>query len=155
VTGHSPAATNHGGVTWPVDVHAARTVRVATVGPSGWPHVVPLWFVLLDDTPWISTLDGSAKIRHLERDPRASLLFDAGHHLLELHGALVRTTTTVHRDPITIARVNAALLARYTGATPDGFDDLVRQQPRVAVKFEPVSITSWDNRPTPSDHGTT
>lgn len=129
----------------------ARTLRCATLDADGWPHVVPLWFVVLDEEVWVSTLDRSAKVRHLERDPRATLLLDAGEHLLTLHGLLVRATATVHRDPATVARVNTAVFTRYRGSAPDGFDGVVAAQDRVAVRFTPLRVTTWDNRVPPTD----
>ncbi len=64
-----------------------RTVTCATVGPRGWPHLMPLWYVLREapaggshpPTPriWAWTYGASQKVLNLERDPRATLQVEA------------------------------------------------------------------------------
>ena len=50
-----------------------RTVICATNGKDGFPHLMPLWFVVRDDELWAWTFAKSQKVRNLERDPRATL----------------------------------------------------------------------------------
>ena len=56
---------------------AERVVSCATIGRRGWPHVMPLWYVIRDRALWVWTYAASQKVRNLERDPRATLLVDA------------------------------------------------------------------------------
>ncbi len=53
----------------------ARVARLATVDPSGAPHVVPVCPVLDGDAVVFAT-DPSAKLRNLEAEPRCALVFD-------------------------------------------------------------------------------
>src|SRR5277367_2893941 len=78
-----------------------RTVTCATVGPRGWPHLMPLWYVLRDGdgdgdgeggpSPrvWAWTYAASQKVRNLERDPRASLQVEAGESYELLRGVML------------------------------------------------------------------
>jgi len=56
-----------------------RTVVCATNGRRGWPHLMPLWYVLRptgdEGAPevWAWTFAKSQKAKNLERDPRATL----------------------------------------------------------------------------------
>ena len=62
---------------------AERVARLATVGPGGTPHLVPVVFAVEGDTIWIAVDDKPKRSRHLQRlaniesDPRVSLLVDA------------------------------------------------------------------------------
>ena len=47
-----------------------RTVVCATNGPNGWPHLMPLWFVIRAGTLWAWTFAKSQKVKDLERDAR-------------------------------------------------------------------------------------
>ena len=51
-----------------------RVVICATIGRDGWPHLMPLWYVVRDGALWVWTYAASQKVRNLERDPRATLL---------------------------------------------------------------------------------
>ena len=56
-----------------------RTVVCATNGRDGWPHLMPLWYVVARRARlWAWTFAKSQKVRNLERDPRATLQVEAG-----------------------------------------------------------------------------
>jgi len=63
-----------------------RTVRVASVGPDGTPHVTPLWFVWDGRHMWLSSLVRAQRWANLVRNPRVAVVVDAGHGYFELHG---------------------------------------------------------------------
>lgn len=50
--------------------------RIATVSPSGQPHVVPLWFGWDGTSLWIHTGAGSRKFRDLLANPLVSVSID-------------------------------------------------------------------------------
>jgi hypothetical protein len=49
---------------------------MATVGPTGWPHVVPVMYSVTDDGALEFDVDG-VKLRNLHSDPRAAMVVDA------------------------------------------------------------------------------
>ena len=57
-------------------LRSQRIARVATVGPSGWPHVVPVMYALDDSGSFEFDVDG-VKLRNLTSEPRAALVVDA------------------------------------------------------------------------------
>ena len=46
-----------------------KTVICATNGHDGFPHLMPLWYVVREDTLWAWTYAKSQKAKNLERDP--------------------------------------------------------------------------------------
>jgi PPOX class probable F420-dependent enzyme len=57
-------------------LRSQRIARLATVGPTGWPHVVPVMYALDGDGGFEFDVDG-VKLRNLQRDPRAAMAIDA------------------------------------------------------------------------------
>ena len=57
-------------------LRSQRLARLATVGPTGWPHVVPVMYVVNDDGSLDFDVDG-VKLRNLLASPRAALVVDA------------------------------------------------------------------------------
>ena len=53
-----------------------RTAKLATVRADGQPHVVPIWFLLDEDTIIFTTWSTSVKARNIRRDHRVSLCVD-------------------------------------------------------------------------------
>ena len=65
----------------PDEIHAflsygTRTAKLATSGPGGQPHVMPVWFVLDGDELVFTTWGDSVKGRNLRRNPRAAVIVD-------------------------------------------------------------------------------
>jgi len=57
-------------------LRSQRICRFATVGPTGWPHVVPVMYTLTDAGEFEFDVDG-VKQRNLTAEPRAALVVDA------------------------------------------------------------------------------
>jgi pyridoxamine 5'-phosphate oxidase family protein len=58
-------------------LRSQRIGRLATVGPSGWPHVVPVMYVLDEAAVSFEFDADGVKLRNLSAEPRAALVVDA------------------------------------------------------------------------------
>lgn len=63
-----------------------RTCRAGTVGPDGTAHVSPLWFAWDGAALWLHSLVRAQRWANLQRDPRVTVLVDAGEDYGELRG---------------------------------------------------------------------
>jgi len=127
-----------------------RIVQVATVGPKGRPHVVPLWYVVRGGELGSWTYAASQKARNLERDPRATLSIDDGVQYDELRGVMLECDVTIDREPGRVAERGFELFERYG---PDGelaqeVREMVLKQARkrVGLRFTPTRTVTWDHR---------
>jgi PPOX class probable F420-dependent enzyme len=128
-----------------------KIVSVATTGPKGRPHLVPLWYVVdgSDLRGW--TYAKSQKAKNLERDPRATLQIEDGVDYAELRGVMFECDVEVEHDPEKVADYGMALFARYApgddGELPDGVREMVLKQAekRIGLRFVPTRTVSWDH----------
>ena len=128
---------------------AQRIVTCATVGRNGWPHLMPLWYVVRDGEVWAWTYRKSQKVRNLERDPRATIQIESGTRYEELRGVMIESDPVIHRGTEEVAQVGREIFERHgTGVAVDEFIDVVRAQAakRVALQFVPRRVASWDHR---------
>ena len=128
-----------------------RVVIVSSIGPRGWPHSMPMWFTVREGEIWVWTYAKSQKVRNLERDPRATLLVEAGHEYQELRGIQIEAEAELIRDTDRVLDFAKELTLRYADGIDELGDDaaeaLQSQAPkRVAIRFEPVRTASWDHR---------
>ena len=127
-----------------------KTVTCATNGRAGFPHLMPLWYVLRDGRIWAWTYAKSQKVKNLERDPRATLQVEAGLAYEELRGVMLRCDVVIHRELEVVEGIAMELVDRYSGPGPE-FDvvrDGFRQQApkRVALEFVERERVTWDHR---------
>jgi hypothetical protein len=133
-----------------------RTVICASNGVRGWPHLMPLWYVLRPTGPgganelWSWTFAKSQKTRNLERDDRATLEVETGEEYQELRGVMLETRATIHRDVETVLGVGMDVFRRYTPGVElaDEVVAMVRAQAekRVALQFVEQHRATWDHR---------
>jgi PPOX class probable F420-dependent enzyme len=128
-----------------------RIAVVTSLGPRGWPHSMPLWFVPRQGEVWIWTYAKSQKVRNLERDSRATVLVETGHEYGELRGAMIEAEAEIHREPEVVLGFAEELTLRYaegiSAVEGDAKAALEAQAPkRVAIHFQPLRVASWDHR---------
>jgi PPOX class probable F420-dependent enzyme len=127
----------------------AKVVIVSSLGPRGWPHSMPMWFVVRDGEIWIWTYGRSQKVKNLERDPRTTLLVEAGDSYDQLRGVMIEAEAELITDPDTVLDLGRELGRRYApGAEgPEVEAALAAQAPkRVGIHFVPRRTASWDHR---------
>jgi PPOX class probable F420-dependent enzyme len=127
-----------------------RVVVCATHGPDGWPHLMPLWYLVRDGTMWGWTYAKSQKARNMERDPRVTLEVEDGERYDQLRGVMLRCEVRLQREPEVIEGIGLALVDRYSGTGPefDPLRDMFRGQvpKRVGLEFvETGRRASWDH----------
>lgn len=131
----------------------ARTLQVASLNPTGWPHLVPMWFAVDDDGLIVFTTYGtSQKVRNLERDPRITVLLETGDAYNELRGVSIDGDAEIVRDPYVTFHTRALIGAKHEGAPrPSMPADRTAALPswaskRVTIRVHPRRIRSWDHR---------
>lgn len=132
-------------------LEAERVAVVSSIGPRGWPHSMPMWFVPRQGEVWVWTYAKSQKVRNLERDPRATVLVETGHDYNELRGAMIEAEAELHRDPETVLAFAEELTLRYaegiSSVRGDARAALEAQAPkRVSIHFKPLRTATWDHR---------
>jgi PPOX class probable F420-dependent enzyme len=130
-------------------VESQKTVQVATLGPDGWPHLMPLWFALEDGAIVLETFTKSQKVKNLERDPRITVLFEEGDEYATLRGASVSARADLIQDDV--ERVHALHMRVLLRNTPEIPEDVLEKASRAmaakktAILIRPDKIVSWDH----------
>jgi PPOX class probable F420-dependent enzyme len=120
-----------------------RVVVVSSNGPRGWPHSMPMWYVVRDGEIWVWTYAKSQKVRNLERDPRATLLIETGYEYNELRGVQIEAEAELIRDQERVVDYAEGI----ESVEGDAAAALEAQAPkRVAIRFVAQRTATWDHR---------
>jgi PPOX class probable F420-dependent enzyme len=124
-----------------------RTMNVATIGPSGHPHVVAMWYGFLDGKPAFWTFGKSQKIVNLRRDPKITALIEDGEKYSELRGVELVGTATVVDDYDTLVALGKSVSERYTGPVTAETLPFIEGQARkrLGVVIDVERTVSWDH----------
>jgi len=125
-----------------------RILHVATIDHDGWPHLIAMWYALINDQIVFWTYAKSQKAVNLQRDARLTCLVETGERYDELRGVQIKGRAIINDDRETIQRIGEVIYERYTGPLNDATRQMVAAQApkRVLVFVEPVEIVSWDHR---------
>ena len=112
------------GQTFVSDYHLAT---LSTIGPDGLIHAVAVGYTLADGLVRIITMDGSQKVRNIERGSLATIAQVSGPQWLSFAGR-----ATVSSDQASVAGAVALCTARYREPRPN---------PRgVAIELVPTKV---------------
>jgi PPOX class probable F420-dependent enzyme len=125
-----------------------RTLQVATIDHDGYPHLVAMWFALLDGKIVFWTYAKSQKAVNLRRDPRITCLAEAGESYPELRGVQIKGQAQIIEEAATVQQIGEIIWERMTGPLNENTRPMVAAQAakRIAVIVKPVEIVSWDHR---------
>ena len=112
-----------------------HSLEVASIGPSGYPHQVAMWYTLIDGKIHFTSYAKAQKVLNLQRNPKISCMVEKGDR---------------YADPETVFRVLKESSANHADgnpmhAAPDEQKRKVASK-RVAIKVNPVNVFSWDHR---------
>ena len=121
-----------------------RVVTCATLGRDGWPHLMPLWYVVRAGELWAWTYAKSQKVRNLERDRRCTLQVEDGDAYDQLRGVMIKAEAAIHREHV--LELGVEIFERYTGGPVDPEHLRAQAAKRVGLQFAVRSVASWDHR---------
>lgn len=126
----------------------SRIANLATIGQDGTPHLVAMWYALIDGEVWFETKSKSQKAVNLRRDPRVTVLVEDGSTYDTLRGLSIEGRAEIVDDAASIERVGISVWERYTGPYSKEVEPLVQQMmnKRIAVRVAVTRIRSWDHR---------
>ncbi|MFZ2173063.1 MAG: PPOX class F420-dependent oxidoreductase [Rhodococcus sp. (in: high G+C Gram-positive bacteria)] len=128
-------------------VHRSRIATLATVSADGRPHLVAMWYAVIDDEIWFETKAKSQKAVNLRRDDRVTVLIEDGDTYNTLRGVSIEGRAQIVDDPDAMFAAGVSVWKRYTGPYSDDLRPAIHQllHKRIVVRVVPERIRSWDH----------
>jgi PPOX class probable F420-dependent enzyme len=129
-------------------VESSKTVIMGTINHDGFPHLMPMWYSVIDGLVHMHTYKTSQKVLNIQRDPRGSILIEDGDSYNELRGVFMRGRFEVRDDQALCNRIGVKSATKYMNVTEEQAAPFVAHQvrKRVAIIFHPEKVSSWDHR---------
>lgn len=127
-----------------------RDLQVATNGANGYPHLTTLWYAIVDSRITFRSFTKSQRIVNLTRDPRITVLVEAGDDYDDLRGVMIQGTAELVADPDQVMATYLAVTRRMQGGdvTPEAVEALFGRfrDKNTVVTVHPERVISWDHR---------
>ena len=126
-----------------------RVLNVATIGPTGHPHLVAMWYAMVEGNAVFWTFGKSQKVLNLRRDPKMTGLVESGDTYDQLRGVELRGRGVIVDDYEAVLEIGKSVGVKYNGPSALGDSALpfleAQATKRVGVVFEIDHVTSWDH----------
>ncbi len=124
-----------------------KVLNVATIGASGHPHVVAMWYVLLDGKPAFWTFGKSQKVVNIRRDPKITGLVESGESYNQLRGVELVGTARLLEDFDAILDLGVRVATKYQGAPSAEALPFVEAQARkrIGIVIDVERTVTWDH----------
>jgi len=129
-------------------IERSRTCTMATVGPTGQPHLVAMWYAVVDGQVWFETKAKSQKVQNLKRDDRITVSIEDGLTYDTLRGVAIEGRAAILDDRDALWKVGVSVWERYNGPYTEEMAPFVEimLNKRVAVRVDVDRIRTWDHR---------
>lgn len=129
-------------------IERSRTATMATLLADGRPHLVAMWYAVLDGEIWFETKAKSQKAVNLRRDPTVTVMIEDGDTYDTLRGVSIDGRAEIADDAETALRVGISVWERYTGPYSEEMRPFIDQMMnnRICVRVAPSRTRSWDHR---------
>ena len=125
-----------------------RKLHVATLDRDGGPHLMPMYFLVVDGAVTFWTYTASQKIVNLRRDPRITVMAEEGEAYFDLRGVQIAGRAHLTSDAARVAAFGERLYERHFGPLDENGRAYVARSAarRTVVTVEPLRVVSWDHR---------
>jgi PPOX class probable F420-dependent enzyme len=125
----------------------SRKLQLATINRDGTPHLVTMYYVMLDGRIAFWTYRASQKALNLARDPRITCLVETGGEYFDLRGVQVQGVVQPVEDPAEVLQIGRRIAGVMAGTDVPLPDDYVEHTARKRLGYivQPTRVVSWDH----------
>lgn len=116
-----------------------RWVALTSIGPSGYPHTVPIGYFLVGDDLVMGSMDCTQKVKNIERNPRVSVMWENGRGKESIQGILIQGQARIVRNPQERMELKREA-CRQRGDEPPS----TLPSETVYIVVTPMKTRSWD-----------
>ncbi len=128
-------------------LEAGKSLQLATINKDGTPHLVAMWYGLVDGKIVIETFEKSQKAVNLKRDPRIACLLESGTEYNQLRGVQINGIAKLATEPAEVVVAMKYVLRRNHEMDEKTLELAAEHgaKKRIAAIIEPTRIVSWDH----------
>ncbi len=132
-------------------LESQRRVYLGFTMENGYPHVTPIWFVVMGEKVYMRAQDYKVKVG-LAAKGKACVVIDDGDRYRELRGAVMWGKSRLVSEKGLVEKVTRLFDSKYSDRQwkaeemPREWVAERNREKRAIIEFVPEKVDSWDNR---------
>ena len=120
-----------------------KILRLATIDSSGNPHIVPVWYMYVNEKFYIGTNTSTKKAKNIKKNPKVAFCVDTGIKSPDIFGVMGigRARLIVKKDRV--GQLAKKILLRYFKNLKNQSAQQLLDQTNCVIEIIPKNITNW------------
>ena len=120
-----------------------KILRLATIDPSGNPHIVPVWYMYYNDKFYVGTNTKTRKAKNIKENSKVSFCIDIGIRSPDIVGMMVIGRAKLILKTDRVKSLAEKILLRYFKNLKNQSAQQLLSQTDCIVEITPKKITNW------------
>lgn len=120
-----------------------KILRLATISPSGNPHIVPVWYRYTNGRFYVGTNTRTEKAKNIKNNPRVSFCIDTGIKSPDIFGIMGVGRARLIVRPNKVQYLAEKILLRYFTSMKNQSAQKLLKQTDCIIEIIPKKTRTW------------
>ena len=120
-----------------------KILRLATIDPSGNPHIVPVWYMYDNDKFYVGTNTKTRKAKNIKKNSKISFCIDIGIKSPDIIGVMGIGRAKLILSPDRVELLAKKILLRYFKNLKNQSAQQLLNQTDCIIEITPKKISNW------------
>ncbi len=120
-----------------------KILRLATISPSGSPHIVPVWYRYTNGRFYVGTNTRTEKAKNIKNNPRVSFCIDTGIKSPDIFGIMGVGRARLIVRPNKVQYLAEKILLRYFTSMKNQSAQKLLKQTDCIIEIIPKKTRTW------------
>jgi nitroimidazol reductase NimA-like FMN-containing flavoprotein (pyridoxamine 5'-phosphate oxidase superfamily) len=121
-----------------------KILRLATIGPKGVPHIVPVWYLFSGKKFYVGTNARTKKAKNVKKNNRVSFCVDVGIRAPNIYGIMGQGKANLILDKSIVNKIAKKILLRYFRTLENSSAKELLEDTNCVIEIVPQKFSVWD-----------
>ncbi|NHH98599.1 hypothetical protein DYY66_0296 [Candidatus Nitrosotalea sp. FS] len=124
-------------------VKSQKILRLATIGSSGDPHIVPVWYMYTNGKFYVGTNTNTRKAKNIKKNSKISFCVDTGIRSPDIIGVMGMGRAKLILKTEMVKSISKKILLRYFTSLKNKSAQELLDQTDCIIEITPKKVTDW------------
>jgi len=120
-----------------------KILRLATIDSAGNPHIIPVWYMYVNDKFYVGTNTKTRKAKNIKKNPKVSFCVDMGIKSPDIFGVMGTGRAKLILKTGRVELLAGKILLRYFKNLKNQSAQQLLNQTDCIIEITPKKITNW------------
>lgn len=124
-------------------IKTQKILRLATIDPRGYPHIVPVWYRYMNGKFYVGTNTRTIKAKNVKNNPQVSFCVDVGVNSPDIFGVMGIGKARLVVENKRVQHLAKKILCRYFKSLKNKSAQQLLKDTNCIIEIIPKKLTTW------------